>query len=81
MRTVGDFDPIPYWKRSRVPVALVYGGRDRNVDVKASLERLWGAVGIGDERFSVLTLQRNGHGLVRDDAADFLAMWMRDLGE
>ena len=37
---VGDFDPIPYWKRVDQPVLTVYGEQDTNVPTEASAKRL-----------------------------------------
>jgi len=33
-RTVGDYDPMVYWRQVKVPVAFCYGGNDRNVRVR-----------------------------------------------
>jgi pimeloyl-ACP methyl ester carboxylesterase len=35
-----DFDPYPYWQKVSVPVLVVLGGRDRNLDSQVSLKRI-----------------------------------------
>jgi len=37
---IGGFDPIPYWKKVKVPVFMAFGEGDRNVPVGKSLERI-----------------------------------------
>ena len=34
------FDPIPYWKNTEAQVFFAFGGKDENVPVKASVDRL-----------------------------------------
>jgi uncharacterized protein len=39
-RPMAGFDPIPYWKKSQVPVLFAFGGNDKNVPVDTSVNRL-----------------------------------------
>lgn len=80
LRTVGDFDPLPYWKRLEVPALFLYGGKDRNVDTRKSAAILEDALFATKSSFSLLFFGKNGHGLFRDDAMDFLVRWIRDKG-
>jgi pimeloyl-ACP methyl ester carboxylesterase len=80
IRHTGNFDPIPYWRRVRQPVLMVYGGRDTQLRPRASIERLWNAVGADAENYSIVLLQGNGHALFRDDVTAMLAEWIFDGG-
>lgn len=77
IRATGDFDPWPYWTRVAKPVVFLYGGRDRHVDARASLERITAAE---RNQVSVLYFGGNAHTLFRDDALDHLARWITDRG-
>ena len=37
---MAGFDPIPYWKKAQVPVFFAFGGKDKNVPVDTSINRL-----------------------------------------
>ena len=76
----GDFDPLPYWRRVRQPVMMIYGGRDTQLRPRRSIERLWDAVGADAANFSVLLFQGNGHALHREDVIAMLAAWIADGG-
>jgi uncharacterized protein len=78
--TVGAFDPMPYWRRVRQPVLLVYGGRDTQLRPRRSIDRMWDAVGPDAENFTIVLLQGNGHALFRDDMTEMLAQWITDGG-
>jgi hypothetical protein len=39
-RQVGGFDPAPYWRRVNIPVLNLYGGRDKELDPRASMSAL-----------------------------------------
>jgi pimeloyl-ACP methyl ester carboxylesterase len=43
---VGSFDPLPLWEHVEVPVLLLYGERDRNTPVEASLHGIGSALKI-----------------------------------
>lgn len=80
LRVVGDFDPLPYWKRLEVPALFLYGGKDRNVDVPKSVEIIERSFSTSRSSHSVLLFGNNGHALFRDDALDFIVRWIRDRG-
>lgn len=80
LRTIGDFDPLPYWREVGVPALFLYGGRDENVDVFKSagvVEEELTAAGLA---YGLLLFRNNGHALFRDDAMDFIARWVHDGG-
>ncbi|HMB90414.1 MAG TPA: alpha/beta fold hydrolase [Rhodothermales bacterium] len=80
LRTIGNFDPLPYWRKVKVPALFLYGGRDENVDVYKSadvIEKVLTPTGLA---YSLLLFRNNGHGLYRDDAMEFIAQWIRDGG-
>ena len=39
-RKINDYDPLRWWSQVRVPVLLVYGGRDERVPVQPSISRI-----------------------------------------
>jgi pimeloyl-ACP methyl ester carboxylesterase len=80
LRTLGDFDPMPYWREVRVPVLFLYGGRDENVDVYKSARLIEDELTATDLAYSLLLFRNNGHALFRDDAMDFIARWVHDGG-
>ncbi len=80
LRAVGDFDPLPYWQRVAVPALFLYGGKDRNVDTRKSAAIVENTLFAPEKSFSLLFFGKNGHGLFRDDAMDFLARWIADKG-
>jgi pimeloyl-ACP methyl ester carboxylesterase len=79
IRAVGDFNPMTYWKRARVPAFFLLGGRDTQVDVPRTIETLWAGVGQGNPLFSMLVLQGSGHAIFRDDALAFVSQWVKTL--
>lgn len=80
VRKIAPFDPLPYWKRVKVPVVFVYGGNDGNVDTARSRRVIDEQLAPAGLRYSVLFFRANGHALFREDAMDFLARWIRDGG-
>ncbi len=80
LRTVGDFDPLPYWEKVKVPALFLYGGRDRNVDTRKSAAIVENTLFSPEKSLSLLFFGKNGHGLFRDDAMDFLVRWIGDKG-
>ena len=80
VRAVGDFDPLPHWKRTEVPMLFVYGGSDSQVMGAKSVARLREAFADRPRNWSVLEFAPNGHALIRDDLVDFVATWTRDRG-
>jgi hypothetical protein len=80
LRTIGDFDPLPYWRDVDVPALFLYGGRDENVDVYKSADVIEESLTPDGLAYSLLLLRNNGHALYREDAMDFIARWIRDGG-
>jgi dienelactone hydrolase len=77
---VGDFDPLPNWKKVNVPILFIYGGHDRNVDAEKSIAIIQKELGPLDKRYDVILSGTNGHAFIRDDLMDFVAEWIRDGG-
>lgn len=80
LRAAGDFDPLPYWKRVRVPTLFVYGGRDENVDVFKSARIVEEQLTATELPYGLLLFRQNGHALFREDALDLIARWIHDGG-
>lgn len=80
LRTIGNFDPLPYWQAVRVPTLFLYGGRDENVDVYKSADIIEESLTPAGLPYSLLLFRNNGHALFRDDAMDFIARWISDAG-
>lgn len=78
--TIGDFDPIPFWKRLSVPMLFIYGGKDTQIRIQKSIERIEETLGRSDYNFTVLLFHNNGHGIFREDLVDFMARWISDKG-
>lgn len=86
-RKNGDFDPIPFWERVRVPVLVVYGEDDEkdNVPVQESVARLNKMIQADRTRdFTVTVFPNTGHGMlsaetkwIRKDFLDLLVDWSR----
>jgi len=57
---VGNFDPLPYWRKVNIPLLVLYGSEDHNVpsvESKARLEAL------GKDNIQVNMYEGSGHGL------------------
>lgn len=80
IRTIGDFDPIPFWKRLSVPMLFVYGGQDSQIRINKSISRIEENLGKSDYNYTILLFHKNGHGIFREDLLDFMARWIRDKG-
>lgn len=80
LHTIGDFDPLPYWREVDVPALFLYGGRDENVDVYKSADVIKESLTPSGLAYSLLLFRNNGHALFREDAMDFIARWIRDGG-
>lgn len=78
---VGDFDPWPNWLATRKPVIFIYGGKDDNLNVQASLVRIMESSNEQLLRRSVLVFGGNGHTLYRTDAMDLIQRWILEGGE
>jgi dipeptidyl aminopeptidase/acylaminoacyl peptidase len=86
-RKNGDFDPIPFWEKVRVPVLVVYGEDDEkdNVPIQESVVRLNKMIQADRARdFTVTVFPNTGHGMfnaetkwIRKDFLDLLVDWSR----
>jgi pimeloyl-ACP methyl ester carboxylesterase len=73
-------DPMAAWLSAKTPALFVYGSRDTQLRVADSLERIARELEPSTIPYDVLLLGGNGHSHYRDDAADFVARWIRDGG-
>ena len=73
-----EFDPIPYWKRVRVPVFFAYGENDENVPVDASIGRLKEN---GLTHYKIELYPEGGHGIVDNQAKKVSDKFLNDLVE
>ncbi len=80
LHTIGDYDPIPFWKRVSVPILFVYGGKDTNIRIQKSITRIGETLGESDYNYSILFFKNNGHALYREDLIDFISRWIKDKG-
>ncbi len=80
----GDYDPMPAWAASEMPVLVVYGREDEqdNVPVAESLARLEPLLQ-PPSRFRVEVYENSGHGLyapgtrtIRPEFLALLAEWI-----
>ncbi|MCA9784992.1 MAG: alpha/beta fold hydrolase [Candidatus Cloacimonetes bacterium] len=79
LRSVGDFDPLPWWCQLQLPAAFIFGGKDENVDVYKNVARIQSKLMDCGLDFELLLFGDNGHTLYREDALAFLARWIHDL--
>jgi pimeloyl-ACP methyl ester carboxylesterase len=85
---VGAFDPLPYWRRVKVPFLILYGELDDQdkAPVKPSVARLREALADKDPgRWTVKVFPDTGHGFgdrakggIRKDFLEYLTNWVRD---
>lgn len=69
-RAVGDFDPLPYWRRVKSPVIVFYGENDHNAPAVRSAYRLGNAFLESRHRAAtVRILAEAGHGLWAPESA------------
>jgi pimeloyl-ACP methyl ester carboxylesterase len=59
-RAIGNFDPLPCWRRLSVPSLSLYGENDANVPARASAARLRA---LGNPNVSVIVFPGSGHAL------------------
>ena len=57
---IGNFDPVPYWRRLSVRSLVLYGGEDTNVPSARSAEIL---SGLENSNIDVKIYERSGHAL------------------
>jgi dipeptidyl aminopeptidase/acylaminoacyl peptidase len=71
-RGVIDYDPLPYWQRSRQPVLVALGERDEenNVPVAESVRRLEHALAGRSAPYEVHVFPGSGHALYEPDATE-----------
>jgi len=81
LRTIGDFDPMVYWKELDVPLLFIYGGRDTQIRVQKSVNRIQDVLGPLELNYTLMLFNNNGHALYRKDALDFIATWIQRKGE
>lgn len=79
INTIGDFDPIPYWKKIAQPILFVYGGKDRNIKIKKSIDRIDASLGESNYDYTILYFRQNGHALYREDLMDFIPSWIDNI--
>ncbi len=76
INTIGNFDPMIYWKRTSVPILFVYGGTDTQIRIQKSIDRIESTLGENGNDYVVLLFRRNGHALFREDLLDFIGRWI-----
>lgn len=74
------FRPLEHWKSVNVPILFLYGGRDENVDAAKGNNFIASEFARMNKNFVILYMGLNGHGLIREDAMDFITRWIADLG-
>jgi dienelactone hydrolase len=57
---VGNYDPLPYWRKTTVPVFVLYGSEDTNVPSETSRERFRP---LGQANIVVKVYEGSGHAL------------------
>lgn len=57
---VGDYDPIPLWDSTEIPVLVLYGSDDTNVPSRESAARL---ESLGKDSITVIVYDGSGHAL------------------
>jgi dipeptidyl aminopeptidase/acylaminoacyl peptidase len=70
------FDPVPYWKKTSVPVFIAYGENDTNCPIKKSVERL------DDENlnhFKYKIYPAGGHGILDAHTNEVNSNFLEDL--
>lgn len=57
---VGNFDPLPYWRKVNLPVLVLHGSDDHNINSAESKARF---EALGMENIRVIMYEGSGHGL------------------
>ena len=78
--SIGNFDPIPYWNKTSVPILFVYGGGDSQIRIRKSIDRIDDTLGKNGQNYAILLFGQNGHGIFREDLLDLMARWISDKG-
>ena len=66
-RSRGGFDPLPSIQALRIPALWLYGGRDRHVSTRISLERLEPVARETGRDFAYTVFPRANHGLIETE--------------
>ncbi|WP_235297685.1 alpha/beta hydrolase family protein [Portibacter marinus] len=80
IKTIGNYDPMPYWMEVNIPILFVYGGKDENIRISKSINLIEKSLSQRDSNYSLLLFNKNGHALYREDLLDFMARWIFDKG-
>lgn len=78
--SIGNFDPIPYWTKTTVPILFVYGGADTQIRIRKSIDRIDDTLGKAGRNYTLLLFRKNGHGIFREDLLDLMARWISNKG-
>lgn len=78
---VKDFDPMSRWLNANKPVLFIYGGKDRNVDVRKSVALIQEKLMNKAAAVTLLVHDENGHALFRNDTVAMVAAYARHGGE
>jgi dipeptidyl aminopeptidase/acylaminoacyl peptidase len=73
------FDPLPYLERLDVPVLWLFGGADRSIPTKRSVEILEGLVRSRGKRFTWFVYPGVDHDLRRADVWTDIRPWLIDV--
>jgi dipeptidyl aminopeptidase/acylaminoacyl peptidase len=81
---IADYDPLPYWRETTIPVLVLYGADDTNVPSAESAARLQS---LGMQNIEIRMFERSGHALqdpagqgddiIRKDALDASASFIK----
>ncbi len=85
----GNFDPLPYWRKLKLPILVVYGKKDEddNVPVSRSVSFLEAAKSASQNpHFHIKVYEESGHamgdpstGWIRHDYLEMLADWIHQI--
>ena len=76
LKLIGRFDPLPYWKKVKVPSLFIYGGKDRLLRPKKSIDRIQKTFGKSGFDYTILFFNNRGHSTFGEDLIDFIAGWI-----
>jgi alpha-beta hydrolase superfamily lysophospholipase len=62
MAAIAGFDPAPYWRKTRTPLLVLFGGKDHIVPVEANRQRLEALLAeAGNTRAEIVLLKDDNH--------------------
>jgi alpha-beta hydrolase superfamily lysophospholipase len=62
MAVIAGFDPAPYWRKTRTPLLILFGGKDHVVPVEANRQRLETLLAeAGNTRTEIVLLKDDNH--------------------